>query len=546
MESSDSPLMTTFKSKKPLITTPNKNNSRPPTHEDPTAVVTPERANPNPSARIRNQNFALSVSDVRRKAHQLLKKPGIVGSDIPKVVPEKLRSELAQKPKGSENSASLLSDKSEMLCKFFNAMISSIRLLRMKKQPPTFSKLARSVESLTDRRFTLHHLAQLKYILPEVIVLKKVRVQDEDTKCMKEGIHVSLEVDAVETDKNSKGGGGFSQLKEIFQTRMVNYYKTHENDDVPEGELPQLFHKPKQEPEPNMNKAPALLATSLTAPSFKRRFSSRLPSASLSDSTPSKPSSLSETPIKEAISSEAAEAPSDLASTPAKIPSIPTKLSSTPAECASTPARLMAITPALRTPKRTLLTSDHDSSDLPNKSAKRRSLKFDDSSVDIDDPLSRVEEVEVEVEEEEEEESSSPAQGSIISKDDVLDILPEGLLQSLKEKEKRILEEKDPIVLQAKTRQKLMAGVPKLFDMIYLLFQSFGRSVITKEELIYKLVSGHLDVIDRNEVEEQLKLLQEVAPEYISEQQSLSGDTLLRLNKLSCADSIRAKLLKAK
>lgn len=66
------------------------------------------------------------------------------------------------------------------------------------------------------------------------------------------------------------------------------------------------------------------------------------------------------------------------------------------------------------------------------------------------------------------------------------------------EKEKKCLAEKDPIVLQAKRRQQLMAGVPKLFDMISLLFQSIKRSVITKEELIYKLLTGHLDIVDRS------------------------------------------------
>jgi len=105
-----------------------------------------------------------------------------------------------------------------------------------------------------------------------------------------------------------------------------------------------------------------------------------------------------------------------------------------------------------------------------------------------------------------------------------------------------------------------MAGVPKLFDMMRLLFQSIRRSVITKEELIHKIVAGNLDIVDRSkgllyfhhykennssvlcssnlisfpffpcaeEVEEQLKLLQELAPEYISEQLCLSGDILLR------------------
>ncbi|XP_021770201.1 CDT1-like protein a, chloroplastic [Chenopodium quinoa] len=549
MESSEQPLMIPFKSKKPLLTTPNKKSIINPEAVGP-AVATPERANPKPVTRIRNQKFALSVSEVRRTALQL-QKSNNVGSDLSKVGPEKVvGSGIGQKPKGSQKSPASLPQKYEMLCEFFNSMVGSIRLLRLRRQQPNFTKLAKSIESLTDRRFTLHHLAQLKHIMPEVIAAKKIRVQDDETKCMMEDLLLSLEVVALETDKKAKGGSGFSQLKDIFRSRIFDYYKSHheDEDDVPEGELPQLFHQPKQEPEQNMIKTPAPLAASLTGPSFMRRFSSRPLGTPVQESMADKPSSnLSETGIKEASSAEVNDgdsntvvktdaAPFDAASTPAKHASISMKFVSTPAELASTPARLMAATPSIRPQKRILMTPDHDTSDLPNRSAKRRSLNFDESSVDIEDPLIQADH----------DESIAPTQGSILSKDDVLEILPEGLLQSLLEKERKILEENNPVLLQAKRRQQLMAGVPKLFDMILLLFKSINRSVVTKEELIYKLIAGHLDVVDRTEVEEQLKLLQEVAPEYISEQLSLSGDTLLRLNKSSCHESIRTKLFEAK
>ena len=38
-----------------------------------------------------------------------------------------------------------------MLCDFFVAMVNSIRLLRLKSVPGSFTKLAHKIESLTDR-----------------------------------------------------------------------------------------------------------------------------------------------------------------------------------------------------------------------------------------------------------------------------------------------------------------------------------------------------------------------------------------------------------
>ncbi|XP_021720252.1 CDT1-like protein a, chloroplastic [Chenopodium quinoa] len=529
--------MESWESSVPVVTTPNNNNH--PHSLSSSSLNTPMVATPEPrQIRIVKSNRAAFDS----------------GSDCPKKA--KISCGVSGMPNG------LLPQKYEMLCVFFNAMISSIRLLRLKKLPSTLTRLSRSIESLTERRFTLHHLAQLKHIMPEVIVVKKIRVQDRETNCMKEDLLVSLEVDAVATDDNVKGGGGFSHLKGIFQSRLTHYFRTHDEDDnVPEGKLPHLFYQPKQEPEPSLCRTPAPPAVLHIAPSFKRRFSSRALGASVSESSPAKPSScLLDTHIKEATVVDAKDessislvefnaepaklvstpaklvsTPAKLALTPAKLASTPVKFASTPVKLASTPARLMAATPVLLPPKRPLMTPDHDCcSDVPNKSAKRRALNFEQSSNDIEDQPSQVGEEKI----------CYPAQGSNASKD-VLNVLPDDLLQSLIEKEQKILEDQGLAVSQEKRRQQLMAGVPKLFDMILLLFQSIRRPIVTKEELIYKLITGHLDIVDKYEVEAQFQLLREVAPEYVSEQQSLSGDTLLRLNKASCPESIRAKLLEA-
>ena len=60
------------------------------------------------------------------------------------------------------------------------------------------------------------------------------------------------------------------------------------------------------------------------------------------------------------------------------------------------------------------------------------------------------------------------------------------------------MEERDPAISQAKWRRQMIASLPKLFNMIHFLFQSIKRSVITKEELIHKIISSHLQIADRS------------------------------------------------
>ncbi|KAL3637512.1 hypothetical protein CASFOL_018680 [Castilleja foliolosa] len=160
--------------------------------------------------------------------------------------------------------------------------------------------------------------------------------------------------------------------------------------------------------------------------------------------------------------------------------------------------------------------------------------------------------------------------------DGIFDIVPDSLIQSIQEKEKLAAMEQDPAISQAKHRRKMIAGLPKRFDMIYYLFQSIRRSVVTKEELLQKIIFSDLKVSDRCEVEEQwrtqrfrlpdgkggrrppstpprsatveeqLGLLQELVPEWISEKSMSSGDILICVNKISSPEEIRTRLSEAK
>ncbi|XP_022758382.1 CDT1-like protein a, chloroplastic isoform X1 [Durio zibethinus] len=231
------------------------------------------------------------------------------------------------------------------------------------------------------------------------------------------------------------------------------------------------------------------------------------------------------TPIKEVIPLKTED----------KSPTKSGSIQSTPVKLASTPARLMTATPTLQLQKRCYMSPDEVSSNLSNKLVRRpprtRSLKFD-TPVKEEKVVDGVSEM-----------GGKPVDDE---EDDVLSILPESLLHSIREKERKAMEEQDPAISQAKRRQRMIACLPKLFNIIHYLFQSVKRSVITKEELMHKIIAGHCDIADRGEVEEQLKLLLELAPEWIFEKTASAGDLLVCVNKVSSPESIRMRLQEAK
>ncbi|KAL9269107.1 CDT1-like protein [Drosera capensis] len=518
-------------------------------------------------------------------------------------------SEIRKKEgKRVEEGSDKLPERYEMLCELFNAMVSSTQLLRLKRSSPTFMNVSRNVGSLTDRRFSMNHLAQMKHILPEAILAKKIRVKDEETCCMKEELHITLDADALKTNGNEKGVGGPSSLKKVFHSRISEFYKTHpEVDDIPEGTIPALFYPLKNGGDTIISGSDTLSTAYHIPPSYRKPFSHitsslvedrksdiqgtpascdeegkadvlgseaswsdepksadyskiQLPSSSvvttpkkdISTQLPSSPMIVS--PLKASKASSTQLPLSSMFATPSKEGSTQLPLTSifatpskesdstedslgrkgasstckTPAGLVSTPTRLMSATPCLKPPKRPSVSPLASPEKLVRRSGRIKSLKFgrpEDDSTLVDH-------------------QADQAQGSI--SDHELSFLPKSLLQSVREEEKKLLEENDPAISQEKKHHRMLARLPQLLDTIHFLFQSINCAVITKDEFIYKVIIGSREIVDRLEVEEQLMLLQELAPEYISEQSCLSGDTLIRLNKLSCVESVRAKLLEVK
>ncbi|XP_042062740.1 CDT1-like protein a, chloroplastic [Salvia splendens] len=538
---------------------------------DPLSVKTPGKPVDQPR-RLHNHAVALSVSDVRKAAMKLCER---VSDPPPRAnavsISEEPEIAKLKKPAAAEVE---LPEKYELLEKFFNSLDSSIRLLQLKRSATTFSNISPQIGTLTDRRFTYSHLAQLKFILPEAIVLEKTLQHDERTSCMKPDLRITLDVEAIKTKGKSKSGN--LQLRKVFRNRLLHFFKSHpEGDEVPEAVLPEPFNRSKEanSAQPSGTSStgqtqgvasPGLsVRASLLPPSFNRSFSLResghqveklkqelsslsgpaLPSADTEDKHAGCSFSLTEDSKiarisgKETCSSYedslSSETPSTFPNTQVKcINSVKdddmTSEIKTPVNMSSTP---MSATPALQSTKRCYMSPDKDACRTPSKLVRRpppkRHLKFDT-------PVKGVKN----------DGNDDGLRGPSPARSDIFNILPESLIQSIQEKERLASIEQEPAISQAMRRRKMIAGLPKLFERIYFFFQSIRRAVVTKEELIQILIT-QLDIVDKKEVEEQLRLLQELAPEWIYEKPALSGGLLLCVNKILSPEAMRMRLSEA-
>ncbi|XP_033509457.1 CDT1-like protein a, chloroplastic isoform X2 [Nicotiana tomentosiformis] len=545
MESSQS----SFSPKKPPFPTSKQSdpNATGAPFQDPWRTKTPEKPLDHPR-RTRNRNAAFSLKQVRQAAQKLCKSD----QNHPTPQPDRLLSS------GKSHGVSSFSGSS-----------------KAKPKKPT------DPVKLPEKRFSYAHLAQLKFILPEVIEIKKILVFDERTNCMKPELYIALNANAVEIDEKRKSSSSV-QLRKVFRTRLLNFLKSHpQGEDIPEEALPGPFGDSRQEVLTNSSGSAGSQLMSETTPigsvpeqrasashlsqSFRRRFSHRVSigeaedaeqhppvtecqiakssnnkrTSTASDKCPSKKPTMQTSTVK---NSSPVVAFDTLLLTP--LPATPMKnikgddgyalltAEGTQARLTSTPEKLTTSTPMPQSPKRCCMSPNSGSTESPSKLVRRpprnRSLNFNTpvKSSNVTD-------------------KACEGAGLPIN-NDIIDILSEDLLQSLQQKERKGLEEQDPALSQAKRRKQMISSLPKFFDMIYFLFQSGRRMVITKEELIHKVISSHLEIADRREVEEQLRLLQELAPEWIYKKVAASGDLLLCVNQISSPKELHTRLAEAK
>ncbi|KAL5701949.1 hypothetical protein ACHQM5_027228 [Ranunculus cassubicifolius] len=552
-----------FKSKKIL----RSSSKSIPSDEKIQSKSTPIDSNtPQTPKQVRTRGVAFTINQVKKAAQTLNKSGKVTKSDdeLLQFTPDS-KKKLQISPKKPKNSIKL-PERYELLGKFFDDMISSIRLLQMKGTKRSFTNISPSVEILSDRRFSYTYLAQMKYILPEAIELKKIVLVDQRTMCTKSDLEVILVPDAIESVDKGKRDSGYANLSKVFQIRLLEFHKTHpEEEEIPLGELPYPFNSRLQTAAQSSNQSSTsplpvhssadihprhtTISASHLSRSFKSRFTQKvlisesektqlssasiISSSQLEEAAPlsrdifPKPN-LSRTPVAQTVPgiSQIGDKEVELKKedcstremfhsemTPVKpstsklctdTPTRPDEIGGcsseeTPAKLISTPARLMSATPDLQTPKRCHIVQE-DASTPANKLVRRPPKR----------PLFLTPTKNKKIEDEVNETKGTSKDAYLIN------LLPDSLRHSLMEKEKQSSKEK-----------------------------SKNGDIITKAELMHKIITSHMDVTDRAELEEQFKLLKELVPDWIQEKIANSGDHLFCINRRSCPDSVRRRLTEA-
>jgi chromatin licensing and DNA replication factor 1 len=81
------------------------------------------------------------------------------------------------------------------------------------------------------------------------------------------------------------------------------------------------------------------------------------------------------------------------------------------------------------------------------------------------------------------------------------------LFFQVKQKEQRAMEEKETGFADQVKRQKLISSLPSIFDVIFLIYQSRQRYVMTKQELLHKIISSSTKTVDRSMCEHTISIL---------------------------------------
>ncbi|XP_072987883.1 CDT1-like protein a, chloroplastic [Typha latifolia] len=444
----------------------------------------------------------------------------------------------------------------------FNRMESSLRLLRLRKKLPTFQNICTQVEILTKRKFLCHHLAQMKYLFPEAIQIDKIRVHDLKTLCMIPEMKITLLMDVVEyTNPNESTS---MALCRTFEEKLSSFITDNpEGTVIPEAMLPEPFNSGnpalllKTVPTRSSTEQPQSFinlesSNASHLPSSFQQLISRKVIPETQQTQLLALQVLSESQCNNGEHTENRRNPQKQSSTssfitvksPAGLVSSPDRhilchyTESTPAKLESNSEKVITETPAQQTPKRIVPTSqeklvaesEEPFSEARLTSSARRSLIYSPSKTEesMTDPLvyatgqdrtlqySHYQDVPTKRSLLGEESRRSLVNQLSVERNTAVGILGDAKMNR---------------VSPGKCQEKL-ASLPSIFDTICLISQSIDCSLITRQELVHKVLSNNLDIEETGEVEEQLVMLEKLAPDWISKKPAPSGEFLYSIKKI--------------
>ncbi|WOK98895.1 CDT1-like protein a, chloroplastic [Canna indica] len=461
-----------------------------------------------------------------------------------------------------------LPEKYQVLAEFFARLDTSIRLLGLRKLPPTFCNICKQVEVLTKRKFLYSHLAQMNYIFPEAIQIEKVLVHDKESLLVIPDMKITLLKDILEHISESTQSASIA-LCEAFHARILNFFVTHpEGTDIPEAILPEPFNQGSHNlpleilpdnssmDSPHISEEPEeLLNASLLPSSFKRQFSQKdiIPEKDRTQllapqASPMLMSSCDD--AKENISSDLAM-PAGMTSN-SKSCMASQNVGSTPVKGApSDSSEMTASTPVQKTPTRPAptpnekLTSENEGlvgSEVRLTTSARRSLLYSPTNMEgtgYDTIVSTTQQCSVA-------KYSSDRAASVKKCLWEVKIGGSPADQSVMEPSATAANFEDVKLNQKgdRKRYEMLACLPATFDAI-----CFSRStkslLVTKEELLHKILSNNLEIECIEEAEEHLSLLESLLPDWICKMASSNGQSLYSINQTSDPETYRARLVEA-
>ncbi|KAG6572997.1 CDT1-like protein a, chloroplastic, partial [Cucurbita argyrosperma subsp. sororia] len=419
-------------------------------------------------------------------------------------------------------------EKYQSIVEFFTCLISSLRLLGMRKKLSTFHNVSGQVSVMSKRKFLHRHLAQIVYIIPEVVTIDKVTIHDKKTSCMKSEMIISLRLDTVEGHSEHSD---FLALHKVFASRVAKFFVMHpEKSEVPEAALPEPFNRRNitfsldQSTDDSSEKSePISVQTELSfedlypESTFKRHFSKKaVPKTELSEPITSSVVGLPSAP---ACSLKEEEDKNDNLLEDLPVQSISPRATANSSEspvvkpATSGSSNIMTQTPVQSTPKRSMLPS----SDVKmRKTASvgslckpaKRFLNFSGMEGD-NGPLS-------------------------FSVDDLQ-------CYDIPEKRDFHYERYRKDSSSGRVTCEESSCLPELVRVIYNVFKSVNCASITKEELVHKIIMNSLDITERREVEERIEQLEKSVPSWISKKLTPSGDVTFSISAKEDLESVVAK-----